>query len=460
MKFNLTNFSALAIIVSLWAILYLPFLGSRELQGNEARRILPAISMIETGNWITPELANQPYYKKPPLINWMIAVAFKISGNFSELSARLVSSLMILLFAIFAVLMPSGWLDKKARTATAIIFLSTYGVLIHGRLIEIEASLAVLTGIATLWWLNVFSLKDKNEWKLWISPGIVLGLGLLLKGPIILMFFYATVFLMLFRFKKMKSFFSIPHLISITIALGIFLIWVLKMKSLIPPGAEATVSHTWKAEILDEINPVKIEYGKWVQSIVMALSFFLPWGIFIPFLWGKNFLASDIDMKNELAIAKTAAFSLLLGFFLTNIMPGTEARYSVPLLPLASAISAFVLCKGNNSKMILLCRKAVIALAWILFPLTILCLIIASSGILNSVLFATEFLKNKMLFEFKPANFAVSFLLIALGIILFILLILNRKKISSGFELVLASAVVAVLAMLLVYFIYIPIENS
>ena len=40
---------ALSIVVLCWAAIYLPGLGSLEIKGEEGRRILPAVTMLETG---------------------------------------------------------------------------------------------------------------------------------------------------------------------------------------------------------------------------------------------------------------------------------------------------------------------------------------------------------------------------------------------------------------------------
>ena len=39
-----------SIVLLCWAAIYLPALGSLEIKGEEGRRILPAVTMLETGN--------------------------------------------------------------------------------------------------------------------------------------------------------------------------------------------------------------------------------------------------------------------------------------------------------------------------------------------------------------------------------------------------------------------------
>src|SRR5207249_6735605 len=69
------------IIVLLWAAIYLPALGSLEIKGEEGRRILPAVSMLETRNYVIPRVGSESYFSKPPLINWLVAASFKLFGQ-------------------------------------------------------------------------------------------------------------------------------------------------------------------------------------------------------------------------------------------------------------------------------------------------------------------------------------------------------------------------------------------
>src|SRR6266498_3581472 len=91
---------SIAVVVLAWAVIYLPALGSIAIKGEEGRRILPAVRMIETGNYIVPQVGSNPYYRKPPLVNWLVAATFKISGVRNEWTARLPSVLAVLAVAM------------------------------------------------------------------------------------------------------------------------------------------------------------------------------------------------------------------------------------------------------------------------------------------------------------------------------------------------------------------------
>ncbi len=59
------------IVLLVWAAIYLPGLGSLEIKGEEGRRILPAVTMLQTGNYLVPYVGSEPYFRKPPLVNWI-----------------------------------------------------------------------------------------------------------------------------------------------------------------------------------------------------------------------------------------------------------------------------------------------------------------------------------------------------------------------------------------------------
>src|SRR2546430_6792280 len=83
---------ALFVVLLVWAAIYLPALGSIAIKGEEGRRILPAIRMLETGDYVVPQVGSNPYFRKPPLVNWLVAVSFKNFGARNEWTARLPSA--------------------------------------------------------------------------------------------------------------------------------------------------------------------------------------------------------------------------------------------------------------------------------------------------------------------------------------------------------------------------------
>src|SRR4051794_5046789 len=96
----MSRLPAWILVLVVWAAIYLPWLGSFEIKGEEGRRILPAISMLESDNYVVPVVGSGTYFSKPPLINWLVAASFRVIGIRSEWTARLPSVLAVLAVAL------------------------------------------------------------------------------------------------------------------------------------------------------------------------------------------------------------------------------------------------------------------------------------------------------------------------------------------------------------------------
>src|SRR5258708_21766935 len=113
----------LLIVILLWAALYFPALGSLAIKGEEGRRILPGITMLQTGNYLVPQVGGETYFRKPPLINWLVVASFKILGRQNEWTARMPSVISVLLVAIaFATVAPAR-LGPRGSSLAALLSL-------------------------------------------------------------------------------------------------------------------------------------------------------------------------------------------------------------------------------------------------------------------------------------------------------------------------------------------------
>ena len=207
-------------MVLVWAVIYLPALGSIAIKGEEGRRILPAVRMLETGNYIVPQVGGNPYYRKPPLVNWLAAGSFKFFGVRNEWTARLPSALSVLAVAIAFVTVAGASLGPRGSVIAAMIWLTNIGIIEKGRLIEIEALYVSLCGLAIIFWLSFFFQK-RSPWLTWLPASVFLGLGLLAKGPTDLIFFYGVVIAVVACYKDWRILVHPAHFIGIVVMIGI-----------------------------------------------------------------------------------------------------------------------------------------------------------------------------------------------------------------------------------------------
>src|SRR5437016_3077880 len=214
------------VVVAVWVAIYLPALGSFEIKGEEGRRILPAIEMLESGQYLQPQIGSDTYFTKPPLVNWLVAASLRLTGSRSEWTVRIPSALAVLVVAVAFITIGRAGLGLTGSVIAALVWLTTIGIIEKGRLIEIEAIYVSLCALAAICWMSWW-LTGRSPWLTWIVPWIWLGLGWLAKGPVHLLFFYAVVFAVLWQRNELKALFHPAHLLGIVIMVGIFAGWAI-----------------------------------------------------------------------------------------------------------------------------------------------------------------------------------------------------------------------------------------
>jgi 4-amino-4-deoxy-L-arabinose transferase-like glycosyltransferase len=330
----------LLIVLALWATIYLPALGSLEIKGEEGRRILPAVSMLETGSYIVPQIGSEPYLRKPPLINWIVAASFKVFGLRNEWTARLPSALCVLAVAIAFITVARPSLGEKGSLIATIIWLTNFGMIEKGRLIEIEALYVSLLGLAFICWLSWWEQR-RSQWLTWTVPFIFLGLGLLAKGPLHLFYFYALVVVILWRTGKLRELFAPAHFLGIAIMLGIFAAWAIPYLQM---TASENVAHVWSRQFSGRLVGEDFKFSGWILNIPRGLGYFLPWILLVPFARHAEF-TNDNDRR----IARGLGWGIACSFIAVSLVPGALARYTMPLIAPMCWRTASLLCAERSN---------------------------------------------------------------------------------------------------------------
>jgi 4-amino-4-deoxy-L-arabinose transferase-like glycosyltransferase len=326
-----------ATVTLVWAVIYLPALGSIAIKGEEGRRILPAVRMLETGNYLVPQVGSNPYYRKPPLVNWLVAASFKLFCVRNEWTARLPSALSVLAVAVAFVTVARGSLGARGSIIAAMIWLTNIGIIEKGRLIEIEALYVSLCGLAIILWLSFF-LQKKSPWLTWLPASVFLGLGLLAKGPTHLLFFYGIVIAVLACWKEWRVLVHPAHFIGLIVMIGIAAAWAI-------PFVHATTSQVvidkWSGQYTGRLSGIDFKFFDWIQNVPRGLIYFLPWVFLFPF---ARF--SRLQEENEQRLARALSWGIAVPFLTVNLAPGGLARYSMPAIVPASWLLGMI-CVGN-----------------------------------------------------------------------------------------------------------------
>jgi 4-amino-4-deoxy-L-arabinose transferase-like glycosyltransferase len=335
------------LVLLIWGAIYLPALGSLEIRGEEGRRILPGVTMNESGNYLVPRVGGKFYFRKPPLINWITAASFKLTGVRSEWTARLPSALAILAVALALVRLGAKSLGATGALLAAIVWLTNFGNIEKGRLIEIEALYVSLTALAFVFWIAAYR-SGKSGLRLWLIPAVFLGLGMLAKGPLPhLLFFYIPVIALLWCESNLSLLVRREHGVALIIMFGIFAAWALPALLFANPG---NVVGVWTRQFSGRMSGEEFQFRSWIMNIPRSLVYFLPW-LPLAFLQiGRQPIGSargearppslprreSADREGERPRGPRCNRALLAGiaipFAIVNLMPGALPRFVMPSL--------------------------------------------------------------------------------------------------------------------------------
>lgn len=205
----------LRLLVGAW----LPLLDKTEARYAEIARI-----MYETGNWVTPQIDyNVPFWAKPPLSTWISAFSYQIFGV-NEFAARFPSFLLQVFLIVFVG--KALTFTKKQIYWFALVMFTIPEYYIHCGVVSTDSSLLLgITLIMIGFWNSLNNTKRNIKWKLitWIGVAI----GMLAKGPIVLVLTVPPLFLWscLFKGQLFMFFKKALWLPGMLLAFGISFIW-------------------------------------------------------------------------------------------------------------------------------------------------------------------------------------------------------------------------------------------
>lgn len=190
-------------------------------ESSEARYAEIGKEMLESGDWIHPQLMGIFHYHKPPMTYWITAVAYKAFGV-SPFSARFFLQIAVLL-KIFLIYKLGLLLFKDSKKAflAAMLYSSFSVVIIGSRALTTDTYLATFILAAIYFWFS--HQKSKNPISL-IASFVFLGLGFLTKGPVV---WIVPIILLVYQGYQKRAWpkFNWPTLVGLALMLGIGLFW-------------------------------------------------------------------------------------------------------------------------------------------------------------------------------------------------------------------------------------------
>lgn len=169
------------MVVTLAALLCLPWLARPFHTRGEPREALVAQAMIDTGNWVSPPAYDGAVPSKPPFSHWLIALASLPGGEVTEATSRLPSALAVILFSAAFFVFLAARLPVASATGASLILLASSEWFRSASTCRVDTLLATSMAGALLclfrWWEREFRGIP------WLAI-VLVGCAALTKGPV------------------------------------------------------------------------------------------------------------------------------------------------------------------------------------------------------------------------------------------------------------------------------------
>ncbi len=294
---------------------------------DETRYLTVAWEMWNSGNYLVPHLNGETYAHKPPLLFWLINLAWTVTGP-SEIVARLVPALSMPA-AVFLTSRLGRELNATRRGAESALVLASMVVFI------VFSSMAMFDGLLTvcvLMGLIGLVRAGQGERNGFVLLGIAIGLGILVKGPVIAVHLLPAALLApvwAARRSSWKSWYlGVAGSIAIGAAIG--LAWAV-------PAAIAG-GHEFASELF-----LKQSAGRVVDAFAHKKPFWFYVAVLplmlCPFTFSRSAIRSLVSWPSgEAREWRLLTISVGCSFVIFSLMSGKQIHYLLPLLPAAALL--------------------------------------------------------------------------------------------------------------------------
>lgn len=319
--------------------------------------------MVVTGDWITPYFNGATRFDKPPLVYWLMAIAFKI-GGVNEWTVRFPSALAatgltglgfytLKQFGHFGQALEDGNSPRSpwftAWLGAALIALNVQTIA-WARTGVSDMLLSGCVGAALFsFFIGYASAQSKSSadqpkasarW--YLAFYILMALAVLTKGPVGIVLPGLIVGIFLLYMGNVKTVLQeMQWLRGILLVLVITVPWYVLV---IQANGEAFINAFFGYHNLERFSRVVNNHGApwWFFFAVVPLSF-APWSVYLPVaiarlqFWRVNYWRKQ-PRTGHLGIFALIWFAVIFGFF--TIAATKLPSYTIPLLPAAAVLVA------------------------------------------------------------------------------------------------------------------------
>jgi 4-amino-4-deoxy-L-arabinose transferase-like glycosyltransferase len=327
-----------------------------------------ARQMLETGDWITPYFNGETRFDKPPLIYWLMAIAYRLMG-INEWAVRLPSALAAIALVIFAffTLLRFGFPHPKAahssqpdnpQTSKSLWLSAWIGsgliafnpqTLIWARTGVSDMLLSGCMGCALFCFFWGYAAPQTppqshtiipNRW--YLAFYLLLALAVLTKGPVGIVIPGLTIVGFLFY---VGQFWDVMREMKVIFGGFLFLVLTLPWYILvIGRNGQAYIDSFFGYHNLERFTQVVNGHAApWYFYLLVVLVGFLPWSVYLPIAIARLRFWQRSHWQHQPRTAHLSIFALswfvaIFAFFTAAVTK--LPSYTLPLIPAAAILVA------------------------------------------------------------------------------------------------------------------------
>ncbi len=348
--------ASLCFLAFLWNLGSVGLVDETEPLFSEAAR-----QMTVTGDWITPMFNDATRFDKPPLIYWLVAIAYKTIGV-NEWAARLPSALaaialvsgcfwILLRFSPLKTSAPpeshetdgSGFNWIAAWVGSALVALHPL-TLIWARAGVSDMLLSACVGLSLLAFFAGYAQPEKpqTQTRWYYCFYIMVALAILTKGPIGAVIPALTIGLFsLYLGNWQKLWREIRLLPGTLLTLAISVPWFVLV---IARNGEAYIDSFFGYHNLERfVSVVNRHSAPWYFYFIIVFLGFMPWSTYLPAaiahlqLTQRSYWQKE-PRSHQLGLFAFSWFIAIFGFFTISVTK--LPSYVLPLMPAAAILVA------------------------------------------------------------------------------------------------------------------------
>lgn len=310
---------------------------------DETRYASVAWEMWLRGDFLVPYINGEPYSHKPPLLFWLIQLGWGLFGV-NDWWPRLVGPLCA--FASVPMLLRLGRLlwpqpDTAGEAARTLSVWVLFGTLLFAGFVTLTMFdlLLMLCGMAAMTGVLTLAAGERRAGLIWLGAGI--GLGVLAKGPVILLHVLPAALAAPWWAPQLKGRLGRWYLelfFGVLIGAAIALAWAL-------PAAYSGGEEYRRA----------IFWGQTAGRVAESFAHRAPWWYYLPvlplilfpwFVWPRVWIGIKTSLgRNRDPGARFLAAWLLLTLIGFSLVSGKQAKYLVPMLPAFALLAGYALSR-------------------------------------------------------------------------------------------------------------------